>query len=116
MKDVAIRAESFMPKPKAQWENQLEGGFGIFQGKEPKHVTLKFNAFRAPWIREQIWHPDQKLEEVGDGSVTLAFPVCHFPEVKMKILQFGADVEVLEPTELREEIGEEIQNMKCLYA
>lgn len=115
MKDVSIKDETFSPKSKTQWKNQLEGGFGIFQGKEPKRVTLRFNSFRAPWIREQVWHPDQIVEEVGDGSITLAFPVCDFREVKMKVLQFGAHVEVLEPQVLRDEIREDIQKMGYLY-
>lgn len=115
MTDVTLRKESFAPKPKTAWKNQLEGGFGIFQGQEPQRVELKFNAFRAPWIREQIWHAKQEIVESSDGSVILAFPACHFPEVKMKILQFGADVEILEPKELREEIRAEIKKMNCLY-
>lgn len=115
MTDVTLRAENFAPKPKTAWRNQLEGGFGIFQGKLPQRVALKFNAFRAPWIREQIWHSEQEIMACSDGSIILAFPACHFPEVKMKILQFGADVEILEPTKLREEIRVEIQKMNCLY-
>ena len=39
-----------------------------------------------------------------------------FREVKMEILQFGADVEVLEPDELREEVREEIKKMVKLHA
>ena len=36
-------------------------------------------------------------------------------EVKMKILQFGADVRVLEPEELIREIREEIKKMQGVY-
>lgn len=115
MTDVRLLETTFIPKSRTEWNNQLEGGFGIFQGQEPKRVVLKFNAFRAPWIREQIWHPEQRQVEHSDGCVTLVFPACHFHEVKMKILQFGADVEVLEPSELREEVRDEIQKMNSLY-
>lgn len=104
MSDVEVNSKTFIPKPKKQWKNQLEGGFGIFQGEELIPVSLHFNAFRAPWIREQIWHKKQQLEEVGDGSLILSFPVCKFHEVKMRILQFGGDVIVLEPEELRQEV------------
>lgn len=112
---VKLLSSGFTPKPREEWLNQLEGGFGIFQGKEPKRVALKFNAFRAPWIREQIWHQHQELQEEADGGVTLIFPASHFHEVKMKVLQFGADVEVLEPTELRDEVRDEIKKMNGLY-
>lgn len=104
MSNVEAKSDSFAPKPRAQWKNQLERGFGIFQGEELVLVKLHFNAFRAPWIREQIWHKDQKIEEVSDGSLILSFPVCKFHEVKMRILQFGGDVMVLEPEELRQDV------------
>jgi predicted DNA-binding transcriptional regulator YafY len=107
MSEVDACFDTFIPKPKTQWNNQLEGGFGIFQGEELIQVKLHFNAFRAPWIREQIWHKEQQMEEMGDGSLVLSFPVCKFHEVKMRILQFGGDVLVLEPEELRKEIFRE---------
>lgn len=107
MSDVEVKAGTFLPKPRAQWNNQLEGGFGIFQGEKLIPVRLRFNSFRAPWIREQIWHKEQEIEEVSDGSLILSFPVCKFHEVKMRILQFGGDVEVLEPETLRQEVLDE---------
>lgn len=107
MSDVEANPDSFIPKPRALWNNKLEGGFGIFQGEELIQVRLHFNAFRAPWIREQIWHKEQQIEEIEDGSLVLSFPVCKFHEVKMRILQFGGDVVVLEPENLREDVHNE---------
>jgi predicted DNA-binding transcriptional regulator YafY len=115
MTDLALTNEMFRPQTKEVWANQVAGGFGIFQGGELKKVTLRFNKFRSAWIREQIWHPQQTLIERPDGSLDLSFPVCEFHEVKMKILQFGGDVEVLEPPELRDGISEEVNKLKSLY-
>jgi len=109
MSCVEVTSESFCPRPRTEWKNQLESGFGIFQGETLVPVKLHFNAFRAPWIREQIWHKGQEIEEVGDGSLILSFPVCKFHEVKMRILQFGGDVTVLKPEELRQEVISEAQ-------
>lgn len=115
MTDVELLEAPFQARPKGEWINQLEGGFGIFQGGEPKRVVLKFNVFRAPWIREQIWHPQQELHDEADGGVMLSFPACQTHEVKMKVLQFGADVEVVEPAELRDEVRDEIRRLASLY-
>ena len=41
--------------------------------------------------------------------------MADFREIKMKILQFGADVEVIAPEELREEVRQEIDKMAKLY-
>jgi predicted DNA-binding transcriptional regulator YafY len=107
MRGVEVEAETFVPKPRVQWKNQMEGGFGIFQGGPLIPVRLHFNAFRAPWIREQVWHCDQEIEDLSDGSLILSFPVCEFYEVRMCILQFGGDVVVLEPEALKQEILKE---------
>lgn len=115
MLNVKVSKRVFSPRPKSQWKNQLEGGFGIFQGSNTQLIRLKFNAFRAPWIREQVWHDDQSIELLSGGELRLSFPACQFHEVKMKILQFGADVEVLEPEGLRDEIKSEISKLRSLY-
>jgi hypothetical protein len=41
--------------------------------------------------------------------------VTDFREIKMQNLQFGADVEVISPETLRQEIATEIDRMGCLY-
>ena len=115
MSSLKMTEDQFAPRPRAQWQGQLEGGFGIFQGGELTLVRLRFNAFRAAWIREQLWHSDQKISELPDGGLELSFPVCHFHEIKMKILQFGADVEVLDPAALRDEVMAEIERMSGMY-
>jgi predicted DNA-binding transcriptional regulator YafY len=56
------------------------------------------------------------MEEHADGSLTLRFPASHFPEVKMEILKFGADCEVLAPQALRDEIASEAARLTALYA
>jgi predicted DNA-binding transcriptional regulator YafY len=113
--DLTLTKEKFEPKPKSAWGNQLEGGFGIFQGGKLTLVKLRFNPFRAAWIKEQVWHPKQIVSELPGGSLVMAFPVCELHEVKMKVLQFGGDVEVIEPLELREEVLIEIRKMGEIY-
>ncbi len=103
--------ENFEPKPEKEWGRLLQQSFGVFQGREQTWVKLRFVPFRARWIRDQIWHPDQKIEEEPGGGIVLAFPVADFREVQMEILKYGADVEVLEPDSLRKNIADEIRKM-----
>jgi predicted DNA-binding transcriptional regulator YafY len=109
-------SRTFTRRPRDSWRHLLEDAFGIFQGAAPIQITLRFTPFRARWIREQRWHPSQKMSFDSDGSLELSFPVADFREVKMKILQFGADVQVIHPPELAEEIRDEIRKMTFLYA
>ncbi len=116
MQAPELLSRTFTRRPRESWQPLLEETFGIFQGADPIEVALRFTPFRARWIREQLWHPSQKIRNLADGSLELSFPVADFREVKMKILQFGADVKVIQPAELREEIQDEILKMISLYA
>ncbi len=115
MNSPELLQRTFTRRPRESWRHLLEDAFGIFQGADPMEVVLRFIPFRARWIREQLWHPSQKITNLADGSLELSFPVADFREVKMKILQFGADVKVIQPVSLREEIREEIKKMTSLY-
>jgi predicted DNA-binding transcriptional regulator YafY len=115
MNDVIVTNDKFTPDPPGKWRNLIDSAFGIFQGDSIQVVVLRFSPFRSRWIKEQVWHSDQKIREYPDDSLELSLPVSDFREIKLKILQFGADVEVIEPLELKQEIEEEIKKMAKLY-
>jgi predicted DNA-binding transcriptional regulator YafY len=87
--------------PLAEIENTLGAGYGIFGGKPTAWATLKFTPARARWISKEVWHPLQKAHSEPDGSFVLQIPYSDDRELMGDILRFGADVEVLEPKELR---------------
>lgn len=115
MSAVDVTETSFKPKPREVWGGLVEDAFGIFQGGALTEVTLRFSAFRSRWIREQLWHPHQVVNVCDDGCAELTLPVADFREIKMNILSFGADVEVLKPESLKAEIRAEIERMNTLY-
>ncbi|ABA88208.1 hypothetical protein Pcar_0955 [Syntrophotalea carbinolica DSM 2380] len=115
MSQVRLTDIPFTPPPPGYWQDHLAGAFGIFQSGHPQEVVLRFNAYRARWLRHEIWHPKQIMEEQADGSLILRFVVTDFREVKLRILQYGADVEVLAPEGLRDEILGEIGRMVKVY-
>jgi predicted DNA-binding transcriptional regulator YafY len=115
MQKVRILDKTFTPRSWQEWAFQIQDSFGIFQGQESTTVILGFTPFRARWIREQVWHPEQKLRELPGGGLELEIPVADFREIKMRILSFGADVKVVSPETLRLEVAEEIRRMQGLY-
>lgn len=115
MEHARVLADGFAPRPQNAWRPNLEGAYGIFQGGKTIPVRLRFCAERARWIRLQNWHEKQRLIPLPDGRLELHLPVVDLREIRLKVLQFGADVEVLEPEELRESIREEIGKMGGLY-
>ncbi|MFH0783506.1 MAG: WYL domain-containing protein, partial [Pseudomonadota bacterium] len=89
--------------------------FGIMQSGLTSRVVLQFSPAISPWIAEQSWHPEQKTETGPDGSLRLKFPVADFRELVRTILSHGAEVSVIEPEELKNLVGKEIERMAKNY-
>ncbi|BCA79948.1 WYL domain-containing protein [Desulfuromonas sp. AOP6] len=112
---VKSTGQTFIPLPKDQWWSQVQGTYGIFQDGEVKAVLLRFSPFRARWLSRELWHSQQETWAEPDGTLYMRLAVADFREIKLRIMQYGADVEVLEPAELRAEILTEIGRMYDLY-
>ena len=95
-------------------ENFTES-YGIFSGKATKTCKLKFSPNRARWVSTENWHPKQVGITHADGSYILEFPFNQDLELIMDIMKYGSDVEVLEPTDLREKIINLLQDNLNLY-
>jgi len=115
MSNIKTTDKIFVKRPKKEWECHIIKDFGIFFGKHQEIVTLRFNPFRARWIKDEFWHPSQKMKELEDGSLELSFPVADLREIKLKTMQYGADVEVIQPESLKMLVKEEILKMNRLY-
>jgi len=76
---------------------------------------LRFTPLKARRIVEQIWHKDQKVNYLKDGSLELTFPVANFAEIAMEILKHGSGVEVIKPKVLRDIIKEEAKQILRIY-
>ena len=108
--------ETFVRRPENEWKRLLDRAYGVFQGGEEVEVVLRFTPFRARWVKEQVWHPDQILRTMVDGGIEMRVPVSDFREIKMKILSFGADVAVISPKTLKQEIAREVEKMVRIHA
>jgi predicted DNA-binding transcriptional regulator YafY len=97
-----------------QLNNHVDRAFGIFTGQPAHTARLRFNATRARWIADEIWHPDQKGEWQGDHYL-LTLPYADPTELLLEIMRFGADVEVLSPPELRHLIAQRHRQAAGLY-
>jgi len=93
----------------------IRRNFGLMSGAGSCEVALKFTPNVSGWVSEQIWHNAQIIEDLPGGGIILKFPVADFREVRREVLKFGADVEVLYPQELRDDIKEEIKKMSKIY-
>lgn len=115
MAQCRIEPDPFERRAAAEWLPFLQSTFGIFQGREPFAVTLRFAPELARWARGQSWHPEQRVEETQSGELILTLPVAHETEIIAEILKYGSRVEVLAPERLRCRVDEEIEEMMKKY-
>lgn len=99
-------------------EELLAYAWGIWYTDEPpQQVVLKFSKDVRRRVLETRWHRKQaKPEVLADGSVIWRCPIAEPSEMIYWIRGWGADVVVLEPGWLREEIKREAQRLGELYA
>jgi predicted DNA-binding transcriptional regulator YafY len=83
---------------------------------DPLTVRVRFSAGQARYVRERRWAPGQTITEAEDGSVILEMKTSGRWDVKRWVLAFGADAEVLEPADLREEIAAELRATAEAYS
>ena len=110
-----VLAESFKIPADFDFKKYFLSTFGLYKGKTTKEVTLRFTPEKSKWIKDQIWHKDQKVKYLKDGSIELSFPVSDFSEIKMEILKHGGMVEVIKPKSLKDLIKAEAQKIAKIY-
>lgn len=99
----------------AAMRQQLDGGYGIFAGAATDWAELRFSPSRASWVQHEVWHPQQQGQLHADGSYTLRVPYADERELVGDILRFGAEVQVIAPASLRQQVKTQVQQMEGLY-
>jgi predicted DNA-binding transcriptional regulator YafY len=113
--DAKVLTKSFKTSADFDFKKYFLSTFGLYKGKSAKEVTLRFTAEKSKWIKDQIWHKDQKIKLLKDGSLEISFPVSDFSEIKREILKHGDEVEVIKPKILRDLIKAEAQKIAKIY-
>jgi predicted DNA-binding transcriptional regulator YafY len=116
IRDVELRDGRAREVLKADLDEHLASGYGIFAGRKVEWAALKFTPEAARWVSAQNWHPKQRARVEKDGSYVLEVPYADDRELVMEILKFGADVEVVAPTALREKVRLQLEKARERYA
>ncbi|MCQ2059927.1 MAG: WYL domain-containing protein [Bacteroidaceae bacterium] len=93
--------------PRKYYDNVV----GVYVNEELPVVNLKIRVYgvQMEYMRMLPLHKSQSEVKSKYGAFAeFTYRVCLTPELKSKILALGSDVEVLEPTEYRDEIKKEI--------
>ncbi len=96
--------------------SHLADAWGIMAGPELTTVELRFSPAVAPLIQERVWHASQDTAILSDGSVRFRVRIAEPSEMRPWIRSWGAEVEVIEPYTLRQEMADEARRLAALYA
>ena len=103
--ELAITPETFEPPDPSLVQSGLDRAWGVITDQEEVQVELRFDAAIAPLVTETTWHPSEHVERLENGDVLWCGRVPGTLEIRRWILEWGAQVEVLTPPELRQEIA-----------
>jgi predicted DNA-binding transcriptional regulator YafY len=81
----------------------------------PCRIRVKMNEYWANYAKHHRWHDSQRVTPNADGSFELTMHVRPCFELEQWVLRFGENIEVLEPAELREKIGNRLATAAGLY-
>ena len=103
--EVRLADETFERDPAFDLQRYARRSFGTFQ-EEPVDVVLRFDAAAARDASAFLFHPDQTVEENGDGSITVRFTAGGVDEMCWHLFTWGESVTAEKPARLRRRLAE----------
>ena len=101
--------ETFERPENLQVDDLLKHAWAVWYGQELTRIVLRFSSQVAWRVEETIWHPNQRIERMRDGSIIWSLDIAGTKELISWIRGWGEDVEVLEPEWFRQEIAESLR-------
>lgn len=92
-------------------EELMESAFDIVYG-DPIDVKIWFSSNQARYIKEKMWSKTQKIKNQKDGSIILSMHTSGRWDIKRWVLSYGAEAKILEPEDLKNEINDELAEMR----
>lgn len=92
----------------AKLDAHYASAYGIFAGEARHTAVLRFTAGAARWVADERWHPQQQGHFLVGGGYELRVPYRDPRELVMDILRYGAEVEVVSPKGLRDEVAKRL--------
>ena len=114
MKDLAVLDKRFEIPHEISIGKLLASSWGIFTG-EAINIVLKFSPHVTRRVKESVWHISQLIEDTPDGGCLLSLGVNSTLEITPWIRSWGPDVEVMEPSELREQFNNWAKQLYAIY-
>jgi predicted DNA-binding transcriptional regulator YafY len=105
IRDVALTLSMFDPPEAGTVEAMLTRAWDIIADQPEVEVVLRFAPAVVARVREATWHPTQRVEAEADGSLLWRATVSGTIEIRLWILSWGDEVEVVAPAALRDDVA-----------
>ena len=115
IRTTALTPRTFEPPDPAATTSSLRAAWDIIADQEPVDVVLRFAPRVASRVLEATWHPTQAVATEPDGSLHWRATVAGTIEIRLWILAWGDDVEVLAPESLREDVAGTLRRAVTRY-
>jgi predicted DNA-binding transcriptional regulator YafY len=116
IRDVALTPRTFDLPEGDGVEGAIRRAWDIIADQPPTEVVLRFAPSVAARVQEATWHPTQRVEVETDGSLTWHATVAGTIEIRLWILSWGDDVEVIAPHDLRFDVASTHRRAAGRYA
>jgi len=103
--DVSVTPQRFRAPDAGLLAASLKAAWDIISDQPTAHVELRFIPSVATRVAETVWHPTQTHELEPDGSLRWRASVSGTKEIRLWILGWGDEVEVIAPAELRTDVA-----------
>lgn len=113
---VSLTPRTFEAPEGGVLEQALRRAWDIIADQPATEVALRFSPTVAARVAETTWHPDQRTSRAADGSLEWRATVSGTIEVRLWILSWGDDVEVLAPADLRDDVAATHRRAAARYA
>jgi proteasome accessory factor B len=104
IRDLVVTPATFRP-PEDSIEDAFVRAWDIIADQPEVEVRLRFDPAIAARVQEATWHPSQRVEREADGSLLWSGRVSGTIEIRLWILSWGQQVEVLAPPDLRDDVA-----------
>ena len=114
--EATLTPDRFEPVEGFAPADEMARAWDVISDQPIESIVVRFAPAVAKRVAETRWHPSQQFEPADDGSVVWRAQVAGTHEVRIWILGWGPDAEVLEPATLRDEVAADLARAAGQYA
>ncbi len=114
--EARLTDERFVIPTSFDPQQLLASAWGVIWRDEGEiEITLRFAPAVVRRVKESVWHPSQRIDDLPDGACLFTVRLGSTLEFKPWVRQWGAAVTVISPPEFRAEIAAEVREMARAY-